>query len=209
MKLKHVKFNHEAEGFYDAIGITDDIMMKCRERILFSTFTNALQSIELFEDRNDAPRELTTITGDFQKTLSIIEDEIEYAYTLMEFSKTHEMGVEAFARWELQRRAKNSKTNKKKSMMLDIMDMLTELKMEHEKTSNETADINLKYGFTPKGLLKRVELTKNSQYDFNVYLNMVERYNHSNQYDRSKDSDTDIDDFLRNILNQNDEDDDD
>ena len=207
MKIKHVKFDHTAEGFYDAIGITTEMMVKCKERIFFSTFSNAIQSLELFEDRDEAPKELVTVTGDFQKTLSIIEDSLEYEYTLMEFMNTHNMAMAAVARWEFKNKAMKG-NNKKKSMLLDIMDMVTELKMEHEKTKNEFAEENIAFGITPKGLLKRIEFTKSSHYDFDVYLNMVEKYNKSNNRnnDDNHSNSDDIDDFLRTILSQSDDD---
>ena len=75
MVFKHTTFNHDAENFFDAIGLTDELMNLCKERVFFATFNNALNLLDFYEDPEDAPRNLKTATGDFEKCLHLIDDQ--------------------------------------------------------------------------------------------------------------------------------------
>ena len=50
MLLKERDFNHDKDEFHEAMNIPGYIRTKCRERIFFAAFSNALQRAELFED---------------------------------------------------------------------------------------------------------------------------------------------------------------
>ena len=49
MILKNREFNHSKDHFHDAMNIPSYTRTRCRERIFFSAFSNALQRQELFE----------------------------------------------------------------------------------------------------------------------------------------------------------------
>lgn len=73
MLFKQRGFNHDHEIFHKALNITDEIKTVVREKIFFSSFSNALQAMDLFENIDDAPRSLSTVTGDLEKCLMMIE----------------------------------------------------------------------------------------------------------------------------------------
>ena len=78
MVLSTKELNHELDDFHGALGITDYTRTKCRERIFFTAMANALQRRELFEDEDDAPKHMRTVTGDLQRCLHLISDPLEY-----------------------------------------------------------------------------------------------------------------------------------
>ena len=202
MVFKHTTFNHDAENFFDAIGLTDELMNLCKERVFFATFNNALNLLDFYEDPEDAPRNLKTATGDFEKCLHLIDDQKEYEYTLMIFNKTHELAIQCIKRYSLLEMAKKDKQDSdKKVAMVKLLDLLTELKMHHEEDEEVKEGIN--NGFTPKGLMKRVEYAKNCQGSFQVYLNMVDRYKRQNNPNVNS-TDPAVDDILKNLFNSDD-----
>jgi hypothetical protein len=72
MILKERDFDHNRDEFHEAMNIPGYIRTKCRERIFFAAFSNALQRAELFEDEDDAPKDMSTVTGDLQRCLKTI-----------------------------------------------------------------------------------------------------------------------------------------
>ena len=71
MLFKQRGFNHDDQIFHRALNITDEVKTVVREKIFFSSFSNALQAMDLFENIDDAPRSLSTVTGDLEKCLQI------------------------------------------------------------------------------------------------------------------------------------------
>jgi len=114
MILKTRNFFHEEEHINRALGVDDDTMIKCRERIFFCHFANTLQSIDLFNNVDLAPRELTTVTGDLKRCLEMISNEVEYEITLLHFMSYHRLAQEAFAHWKFENDPENSKEDKLK-----------------------------------------------------------------------------------------------
>ena len=100
MILKNREFNHSKDHFHDAMNIPGYVRTKCRERIFFAAFSNALQRQELFEDEDDAPKEMCTVTGDLQRCLSLITDPLEYEYTLLTFYGHQRMAMEAYGKYK-------------------------------------------------------------------------------------------------------------
>lgn len=205
MVFKHTTFNHDAENFFEALNLDDEMMNLCKERVFFTTFTNALNVSEWFDSVDDAPSNIKTVTGDFEKCLNLIEDQKEYEYTLMIFHKTHDLAIQCFKRYSLHELAKNDKKEAgKKVAMVKLLDLLTELKMHNEE--DEGIKEGILNGFTPKGLMKRIEYTKNCQGSFQVYLNMVDRYKRQNNPNVDS-ADPAVNDILKNLFSSDEDDD--
>lgn len=175
MILKNRTFDHSQEGFHGAMGIPKDTIIACRERIFFIHFANTLQSLELFNDRADAPRELTTVTGDLQRTLKMISDPLEYELTLIHFMTFHRLAQEAFAHWKFQNGSDVSSEDKLK---LQLLNLLKKLKAASDKDEEDDDDItspadNAHNDINIDSVMERIDVVKKSQYNFPKYMELL------------------------------------
>lgn len=175
MFLKSKQFNHAEKSFHSALNMSRSTVITCRERIFFTHFANTLQSFELFASRDDAPREMTTVTGDLQRTLSMITDPAEYELTLLHFMSFHRMATEAFGHWKFHNDKENSEEEKLKLELLKLVSRLKGLKDKEEDDDDNDDDdykgvhndINL------DSVSKRVDLVIKSKYDFARYMDLL------------------------------------
>lgn len=167
MILKSQKFDHLSKEINRAINVSDDTMLLCRERIFFAHFSNSLQAIELFENIEDAPKQLTTVTGDLEKTLTMVSEELEYEYTLLYFLNYHEMAQKAFSFYQIEH---DGETSHETKMKLEILKLLSSFKaeqaQEEEKTKNKTI---LDHG----SMIKRINAVKKANHNFYKYLDLM------------------------------------
>jgi hypothetical protein len=188
MILKTRNFFHEEENIHRALGVDNDTMIKCRERIFFCHFANTLQSIDLFNDVDLAPRELTTVTGDLKRCLEMISNEVEYEITLLHFMSYHRLAQEAFAHWKFENDPENSKEDKLK---LELFKMLKKLKDAREKENDpDSNDLNSDLHDTDD-IVKRIDQVKKSNYNFQKYMEAM---------GYKLKSHNDVDDMLNNLF---------
>lgn len=191
MILKDREFNHSKDAFHEAMNIPSYVRTKCRERIFFSSISNALQRIELFEDEDDAPKDMSTVTGDLQRCLKMISDPLEYEYTLLTFYGHQRMAMEAFGRYKFLNSKDQSKEDKLK---LSIINLIQELKSNDDDDDDEEEDAVDKLNSST--LTERINIVKQSQYNFDTYLKLVIK-----KLSTRGDSDFNVDDFLKDVFN--------
>lgn len=191
MILKNREFNHSKDAFHEAMNIPSYVRTKCRERIFFSSISNALQRIELFEDEDDAPKDMSTVTGDLQRCLKMISDPLEYEYTLLTFYGHQRMAMEAFGRYKFLNSKDQSKEDKLK---LSIINLIQELKSNDDDDDDEEEDAVDKLNSST--LTERINIVKQSQYNFDTYLKLVIK-----KLSTRGDSDFNVDDFLKDVFN--------
>lgn len=190
MILKNREFNHSKEHFHDAMNIPTYVRTRCRERIFFAAFSNALQKQELFEDEDDAPKEMSTVTGDLQRTLSMITDDLEYEYTLLTFYGHQKMAMEAFGRYKYLNSKDKSKEDKLKLSIINLIEELRDKDEEDDDKEEDEVD-----NITVNTVIKRISIVKDSHYNFETYLKQLTKKLSSRQ-----DSDFNVDDFLKDIF---------
>lgn len=195
MLLRNREFNHETENFHESLGISDETRVRCRERIFFNTFSNALQRLELFEDDDDAPKELRTVSGDLQRCLRTITDQLEYEYTLMIFNSTQRMAMESFAYYK---HMLESHDNREDRIKLKIMELVEEMRGSKDDDDEDEDPISR---LNKKSMIKRIKFVKQSHYNFDTYLNMLNRWANGNANDFTEKK-PDIDDLLRNLFSK-------
>lgn len=191
MILKDREFNHSKDQFHEAMNIPSYLRTKCRERIFFTSFSNALQRQELFEDPEDAPKDMSTVTGDLQRCLRMISDPLEYEYTLLTFYGHQRMAMEGYKRYEFLNSKDQSKEDKLK---LSIINLIQELKANDEDDEDEEEDAIDR--LSSSTLLERINIVKQSHYNFDTYLKLVIKKLSSRPND-----DFNVDDFLKDIFN--------
>ena len=152
---KIFEFNHEVEYITDALNLPKDIDQKCTEIIMFATIANYCVSTDMFDKKSDAPRNLTTRTGDLEKALSLCSNKQEVYYILLMFNQIHQMANKCIGMTEL------DEENKKK---LNIIFSIMELEMEHKGE-----DVLMK----PSDVVKRIKIVRKSNYNFDIYLQLL------------------------------------
>jgi hypothetical protein len=202
MLFKQRGFNHDHEIFHKALNITDETKTVVREKIFFSSFSNALQAMDLFENIEDAPRSLSTVTGDLEKCLMIIETQEEYEYALLSFSMYQRLTKPILAEY----RMKNSSDSEDREAMLKhtIIEAIMELKRQKDREESEDEDdIDNEeetgpFAVNHSRMMTRLKYVKKSNYNFAKYMNMM-------QGNKDTKSDFDIEGLLGNILNGDDD----
>jgi hypothetical protein len=192
MLLKERDFNHDKDEFHEAMNIPGYIRTKCRERIFFAAFSNALQRAELFEDEDDAPKDMSTVTGDLQRCLKMINDPLEYEYTLLTFYGHQRMAMEAYSRYKYLNSSSQSKEDKIKLSIINLMMDLKEKQEDEENNSKEEDEID---NITVNTTIKRISIVKSSLYNFDTYLKLITK-----KLSSRPDGDFNVDDFLKDYL---------
>ena len=192
MILKERQFNHDKDEFHEAMNIPGYVRTKCRERIFFAAFSNALQRAELFEDEDDAPKDMSTVTGDLQRCLKMINDPLEYEYTLLTFYGHQRMAMEAYGRYKYLNSTSQSKEDKIKLSIINLMMDLKDKQDDEETNSKEEDEID---NITVNTTIKRISLVKSSHYNFETYLKLITK-----KLSSRPDADFNVDDFLKDYL---------
>lgn len=172
MILQNHKFDHQQETIYQALNVSRETMITCRERIFFCHFANSLQSIELFPSRDEAPKQLTTVSGDLERVLSMTHDPLEYEITLLQFNMYQKMAGSAFAQWQME----NDKDSEH-AMKIQLLRLLHKLKEASDKGKEKDGEDDIQDEvdgkLTEENVVERIELVKKSKYNFSRYMQLV------------------------------------
>ena len=87
------------EYLHDALKVSHKISQKVRHIIFFVCVSNAFKVEDLYERRDEAPKELTTLPGDLIQFLKMTESQAEYEWGLLHFIKWHDVAREAFTHY--------------------------------------------------------------------------------------------------------------
>lgn len=191
MLLKSMTFNHEIESFHKALGITDDVRTRCRERIFFTAISNAFHRYEFYEHEEDVPKNLKTITGDLERLLDSITDQLEYEYTLMVFNNYQRVAMQTFAYYKHINESKQDKESIIKAQILELIETLHKSEDDEDDDDRDERPVDK---INKNSMLKRLSFVKKSHHNFDTYLNMVYRWAEGNL------SSTSIDDMLKDIF---------
>jgi hypothetical protein len=161
------KFNHEAENLPRALSISEETEHKVEEMVFYSAASNHLLGKELFDNENDRPKALTTITGDLEKALGLTATDEERFYMLLRFYNIHDLTLECISKYRAIMEAETPAQQKKAAMFIQLLNMKLEEALEER---DKKIDNNF---ISPISILNRIRLVKESRYDFNRYLNLV------------------------------------
>ena len=161
------KFNHEAENLPRALSISEETEHKVEEMVFYSAASNHLLGKELFDNENDRPKALTTITGDLEKALGLTVTDEERFYMLLRFYNIHDLTLECISKYRAIMEAETPAQQKKAAMFIKLLNIKLEEALEER---DKKIDNNF---ISPISILNRIRLVKESRYDFNRYLNLV------------------------------------
>ncbi len=161
---KVFQFEHNSEKINVALGLSNKQDEKCRDIIFFSAFSSFLIGDELFDDDSEKPKAISTVTGDLQKALSLLEDELERNYLLFIFRGVHDTALDAIAKYKIFESIKDEEKKK-----LELILQLLDLKLEEKRKQEEDFEF-----YSPTEMFKKIELVKKSRYNFKRYLELIE-----------------------------------
>lgn len=156
-------FQHNASKVAQALGVNPQTEDRCIEIINFCTISNYLISHEMFDDRDDAPNNLTTLSGDLEKALSLVSNQEEKDYVLFMFRTLHDAVQATIAKYEVLNELQG--VDKKKA---ELVLQMIELKLE-EKTEEDRDNY-----ITPSSMFNRIKIVQQSNYNFQTYLTLLE-----------------------------------
>lgn len=185
MILKNFEFDHSAKTLNHTMKMSTKTMFKCRERVFFSTITHALQMFECEMSEVDPPMEISTISGTLQYTLNLVSDELEYEFTLLNFSTMHSMAQSIVKNYLIMENTKGPKS-KEIRLLFELNNSVVESRLNEDDDCDE-----FDKSPTPKMLYDRCNLVKKSNFNWNTYYNMV-----VNQIEGH----SEVDDILNNLF---------
>jgi hypothetical protein len=202
MYFKHLQFDHEANNIHEGLHVPENIKTLVREKIIFSSMSNTLQAWELFEDEDDAPKELRTVTGDLSKALSLIDNDLEYSFMLLTFHDLHHNCKMFLAKHKAMNHLKNSE-DREEYLKMQIISAIMELKDQTDKKeSSDDEENDGPFTISDATMKKRMKLVKKSKHNFDTYFSMMKGENNN-----SLSSGLNIDDILGNLFNDKEGDD--
>ena len=157
------KFHHDSVKIYDAFGMSKEFDKKCREIIHFAAIANHLMVEDLFDNREDAPRSLTTLTGDLEKAISLCQNQDEVHYILFNFNQFHDIAIDTLAKYKMMNELSGIQKQK-----LDVMLKMMEIKLKEQAEEESLSMIS------PTEMFNKIELVKQSKYDFEKYLSLIQ-----------------------------------
>jgi len=158
-----LNFKHDSDSIPAAMGFSTDIDNKCREIVHFAAFSNYFIKEDFFDDNDETPSNLTTITGVLEKALSLCKTKEEELYTLFVFKHVHEHSSQAIAAYKVFEDEEDEKAKKKLRMLMELV----ELKALTDDDNNREDLV------TPKDMFKKITIAKDNMYNFDNYYNIV------------------------------------
>jgi hypothetical protein len=163
MTIQPIEFDHNQEDIANAIGLTEEQTQLCQERIFFSSFSNYLRTTTLFDSRDEAPKDITTFSGDLQHCLSLIQNPLEYQYTLLIFMTLQRQALKMAALHSLM---DESKADEEDVPKIKLIKSFLQIEAQFKKKENDSLN-----GIA--SVLKRIDFVEKSNYNFDTYLNLL------------------------------------
>jgi hypothetical protein len=168
MELAKLTVDHHIDNIQKALGVPHDLVISSREKVIFTTISNALFVEEMYEKSSDAPKSLTTITGDLQKCITMMENELEYEIMLLMFMHYHEAAIAAFRHYNSFESEEDPELKKKYELFKKLMEV-KKLMSDDEQDDEE----NDPFALTKFNMIERVKFVKSSNYNFQKYMEQV------------------------------------
>lgn len=184
--------DHNEEHIHRVLGISDERRTHIRERIFFSCMRQVLQTAELFENADDAPPSLNTLTSYLKTCLQQMDDELDYEYALLNFFTMGKMAIGSARRYVEQSNDEISAEEKVKQGIGTLIQKMIRLREQEEDEDEDEPMIDR---LNEETMLKRVRFVKQNINNFEAYFKTLKRWSNN----ASKD-DFDVDDLLHDIL---------
>jgi hypothetical protein len=184
MTIQPIEFDHTQDEIAKAIGLSAEQTQLCQERIFFSSFSNYLRTHNLFDSREEAPKDLTTFSGDLEQCLKLIQNPLEYQYTLLIFMTLQRQALKMVALHSLM---DESKADEEDLPKIKLIKSFLNIEASFKK---KEADILTDFA----GVMRRIDFVERSNYNFTAYLNLL-----NGNSVKGNIAEFDVEDLLKNL----------
>ena len=87
--IKIPKFDHNAKDIAKCFGLSLYQKQFISHAIIFAILSNKMIAEHLFDDPKDAPDDLITFSGQLEKALSLVDNDLERAFLLVVYQSAH------------------------------------------------------------------------------------------------------------------------
>lgn len=168
MELAKLTVDHHVENIQKALGVPHDIVISSREKVIFTTISNALFVEEMYSDSSEAPKSLTTVTGDLQKCITMMDNELEYETMLLMFMHYHDAAISAFRHYNSFESGEDAELKKKYELIKKLMEVKKLMSDDDDDKEEEDP-----FGLNKFNMIERVKFVKSSNYNFEKYMEQV------------------------------------
>lgn len=158
--MNSFNFDHTANGFFEGLGVGQTTIDRCKEVIYFSTISNYLIKSSFYE-KDEPPLNLTTVTGDLEKSLALITTQQEKDVLLLMFKEFQQFVTSSIRKYKLFNELPE-KDRKKAQALFNILDLM-----------KEDANIGDDEMSSMKEIFSKIKLVEKSNYNFDKYLEIV------------------------------------
>lgn len=158
-----IKFDHSMSSIPEALGFTLEMDNLCREIVYFSTVSNYFITDSFYDDTDEVPNNLSTITGILEKAINLCSSEDEKIYLMFVFKNCFEMISKVLTIYKML----NNETSYEERKKLEIIMEMSELKALSDKSVKRDDLI------TPKQLINKIGIIKENPYNFDEYYKIV------------------------------------
>lgn len=184
MTIQPIEFDHTQDEIAKSIGLSNEQTELCQERIFFTSFSNYLRTTNLFDSREEAPKDLTTFSGDLEQCLKMIQNPLEYQYTLLIFMTLQRQALKMVALHSILDESNASEEDLPKIKLIkSFINIEASFKKKEEDILTEFASV-----------IKRLDLVEKSNYNFNSYISLLKGNSVKNNI-----SEFDVESLLKNL----------
>jgi len=158
-----LNFKHDSDNVVIALGLPENTDERCREMVHFASFTSYLIKNDFFDDTDESPSNLRTITGVLEKALSLCKTKEEEIYLLFIFKHVHQHTTQAIAAYDMFNNEADQKAKKKMEMLMQLVEIKALADSEDDRE-----DL-----ITPKDMFKKIEIAKQNMYNFDNYYSVI------------------------------------
>jgi hypothetical protein len=168
MELAKLTVDHHIENIQKALGVPHNVIISSREKIIFTTISNALFVEEMYSSSTEAPKSLTTVTGDLQKCMTMMDNELEYEIMLLMFMHYHDAAIAAIRHYNTFETEEDPELKKKYELFKKLMEVKKLISDDEEDKEEEDP-----FELNKFNMIERVKFVKSSNYNFEKYMESV------------------------------------
>lgn len=197
--MKTFDFKHEEQDIFSACGLSKDTLIRTREKILFSIFSNAIKSLKMqIEDDYSSNPTCNSVSATLERALTLFDIEAERNLALLMFLRLNDT-CKQLCQLFIPFLVKEAPEKIRRNIMEKLEESHKELHktlMEDEDIANDAENIVHKMAISPLNLFKRFQMILDSNESFDVYMSKYIKAEFEPMF-------SDIDKMLDNVFDFN------
>lgn len=159
--LTTLNYNHSKDTISDSIGLDKDELLYSKLAIIFSVMSPRILADELFDDDDEIPENMKSVSGSVELLMSLMKNEKMVVFSLLHFTQLYEKLSSGLA-------LLNNKVN-----VDELMESDDDEKGKMDDIMKAVKNLALKVSLAPVKLL--VEHIKEANGDFNKFRDIIQK----------------------------------